>query len=273
MPGNAASVIVPLITPVNAAGDVSVSDLKALIGSLSGGVDGYITGLSSGEGWKLTESQWMTLTEAAVTQAGSTPVYAGILRPTTDGVRRLARRAPLLGVEGVVVTQPFRTDVDAESAIRHFAGIYEDCGLPIILYHENAFAKALLDSTALTAITQQCDIAAIKDSSGITGADTPWSRLPSIRRFQGNETLLCSDGADGAIVGLANLEPTLVRQALAAKPQAAESIAAAVTRHRLLDPRWYHHLKRELHRRRVITSSALLEASRSRDPQVSNVYS
>lgn len=271
MPGNGQRVMVPLVTPVNAAGDVSVSDLKALISTLAGKVDGYITGLSSGEGWKLTDAQWMTLTESAVTQADNTPVYAGILRPTTDGVRQLARRAPLLGVKGVVVTQPFSTPVSDESAIRHFTAIYEDCGLPIILYHESTFAKSLLDATVLGEISRQCEIAAVKDSSGITGLGTPWNQLPAIPRLQGDESLLCSDGADGAIVSLANLEPLLVRQALDSKSRAAEGITAAIKRHRLSDPRWYQHIKDELHRRRIITSPATLKASRSPDPYVSHI--
>ncbi|UNB54580.1 dihydrodipicolinate synthase family protein [Mycolicibacterium sp. YH-1] len=270
MTADATSVVVPLVTPVNSAGEVSTACLSALISTLAGRVDGYITGLSTGEGWKLTESQWVALTESAVAHAGRVPVYAGILRPTTDEVCRLARLAPGLGVNGVVVTQPFGIDVDAHDAIRHFASIYEDCELPIILYHEDALAKTLLDSDVLAEIIQRADIAAIKDSSGCGGAD-PWRRLPPIRRLQGNETLLHTDPADGAIVGLANLEPALIRQTIASKPQAAERIATAVARYQLQAPNWYQHLKEELHRRGVITSADSLATSPSPDPRVSNI--
>lgn len=266
---SAATVLVPLVTPTNSMGEVSRPCLGALMSTLAGRVDGYITGLSTGEGWKLTDRQWTTLTETVAEFSGDAPVYAGILRPTTDAVRRLARVAPRLGVRGVVVTQPFATEVDTKAAVRHFRSIYETCGLPLILYHETTFARTVLDGPALAAIIEHCEVAAIKDSAPNSGANTLWSQLPPIRRLQGYEALLDTDPADGAIVGLANIEADLVRQVYDSKSTAAERIAASVDRYQLLTPTWYMHLKKELNRRRVIASPASLTTPPSPEIHVS----
>lgn len=92
------SILVPLITPLNAQEQVCEASLERLLGSLAPHVDGYIPCLTSGEGWRLSRQQWLQMLTLTLRHAGERSVIAGIERHSTQEVLDFALwlRMPVL---------------------------------------------------------------------------------------------------------------------------------------------------------------------------------
>ena len=84
-------VIVPLITPLTAEGAVCAASIERLIESVRPAAAGLVPTLSSGEGWRLTLSQWRDMVLWTRRFARGLPVLAGIELPTTGEVLERAQ--------------------------------------------------------------------------------------------------------------------------------------------------------------------------------------
>jgi 4-hydroxy-tetrahydrodipicolinate synthase len=113
----------------------------------------------------------------------------------------------------------------------------------------------------LRTIRRVCElgrVAAIKDSSGRVDVGRELAATTGVPVFQGCERLLTeSGGLAGTAVGLANLEPELCATAYRDASTAGD-VAQAVRRYGLDGPQWYRACKRELVRRNVIRTSAIV---------------
>lgn len=250
-------VTVALVTPLTDDGDVAEEDVGRLVASVRPYVDALLPALSTGEGWALTDRQWHRMVAATVTHRAGLPVLAGIQRPTTAQAVARARTAAGLGAAAVVAPTPYGPDVTQEEMYRHYETLGREGGLPVVVYHEREVSGNDLYPDTLLRICSLPSVVAVKDSAGDPAATRELiAARPGVPVLQGLEHLLPeTEGVDGHVAALANVEPALCA-ALHAGPVSdhAAALAAACERHGLDRPDWYRALKSELCRRGVLTT-------------------
>jgi 4-hydroxy-tetrahydrodipicolinate synthase len=249
-------VIVPLVTPMTAEGQVCGDSVARLVASVRPAASGLIPALSSGEGWRLTETQWQDMVQLTARFAGGLPVLAGIELPTTRETIARARLAKQLGAAAVVVPPPFGGDLPAGQIRAHYQAIAREVDLPLFLYNEPKLTGTLLGLELLVELCRSGAVVGVKDSSGsaeLTRALV--AARTGVPVFQGWEHLCqaTTPGVDGYILPLANLEPVLCRAMLEApSPVLQAEIDRHCAAHDLLGEQWYLGLKRELKQRGVL---------------------
>lgn len=255
-------VMVPMVTPLAADGEVCSASVERLIQSVRPVASGLIPALSSGEGWRLGAGQWRDMVVATLRFAGDLPVLAGIERPTTREAIERARLAKQLGVAAVVVPPPFGAGVPGSEIRAHYQAIWQETGLPLFVYHEPKLTGTLLGLELLIELCRSGAVVGVKDSSGSVeltrGLVAAQTGVPV---FQGWEHLCraTTPGVDGYILPLANLEPALCRAMFEAPSAALQAdIDGHCAAHDLLGEQWYLGLKRELARRGVLASDRLV---------------
>jgi 4-hydroxy-tetrahydrodipicolinate synthase len=242
-----AGVIVPLVTPFNANGTVSIEDVRRLVEHLYGRVHGLLPALSSGEGWMLDDCQWTAMVRATRQAAAGLPVLAGILAADTAAV---------------VATTPFGTAVSQDRIVAHYEAILAATDLPLVIYDEFTLSANRIARDTLHRLCTMPRVAGIKASTG----SAHWTRQvvadnPTVPVFEGWEHLLGEvTGIHGCITAVANLEPELCAAQLHA-PRADRrcAIEALVRLHDLDGPEWVRSLKVELVRRGVLRSERVLD--------------
>ncbi|MEU9132969.1 dihydrodipicolinate synthase family protein [Kitasatospora sp. NPDC048540] len=246
--------IAPLVTPVDAEGRVHEASVAGLIASIRAEVTGLMPALSSGEGWKLTETQWRDMVTYAVRYADGLPVLAGIHLPDTDAVIERAKVALALGAATAVVTTPFRSDITQEEIYLHYRRIREAVDIPLFLYNEEAVSGNKIELATLLRICELPGIVGIKESSGSAEYTRQAAAALSIPVFEGWENLLSDvPGIAGMVGPLANLDPALCNAVLVdPAPDVQKKVDEACERYGIFRDDWYRYVKEELHRREVI---------------------
>ncbi|MFF4415298.1 dihydrodipicolinate synthase family protein [Streptosporangium sp. NPDC001559] len=262
--------IAALVTPLTGDGEVPEHDIARLIASLRPYVTALLPALSTGEGWALSERQWLAMVGGTVRHAGGLPVLAGVMRPTTAGALERARTAARLGAKAVVATTPYGPGLSQEEMYRHYASLSGGAGLPVVVYHESQVSGNRLRLDTLLRVCALPGVAAVKDSAG----DAEFTRRlvaarPGVPVLQGLESLaLEPTGVEGHVLALANAEPELCAELCAAMAAASPvedtagwkaRLGEAVERYGLARPDWYRMLKTELYRRSVLTTDQVAE--------------
>ncbi|MFE3073384.1 dihydrodipicolinate synthase family protein [Streptomyces sp. NPDC059247] len=266
MPGTYSGTVVPLITPLDEHGTVDEQSLVRLLDHIRAEVTGFMPALTSGEGWKLDARQWQDVVTYTVRHAGGLPVLAGIQLPDTDAVIERARTAAAIGVDAVVVTTPFGTEVTQDRIVEHYRALRAAVDVPVFLYNEEALSGNRIEFDTLLRICEIPGIVGIKESSG----DAAFTRKTAeagtgIPVFEGWENLLVdARGIDGFIGPLANLEPGLCNAMLVdPTPDRQAEINSVCEEYGVFKDDWYRWVKRELHRRGVISSPTVHEEAKA----------
>jgi 4-hydroxy-tetrahydrodipicolinate synthase len=258
----ARGVLVPLITPIDDAGEVCRRSVGCLIACSRDIATGYIPCLTSGEGWLASPAQWEAMVRATLELAGPRLVIVGIERPTTAEVVDHAHRARDLGATAVMLTSPFGRDVDQASIVEHYRRVHDTCGLDLYIYNESSLSENDTAFDTLLAIAELPRVVGIKDS--VAGGRDP-SQIAALRGrglayHVGWEHHLAGElEVDGCVVSLANLEPALCQVALRCRDPAVRAEVGRLTEvYGLLADDWYRHVKRVLRARGVIASDRTL---------------
>lgn len=259
-------VIVPLVTPLNERGGVSERSVERLVASVRPYVNGLMPALTSGEGWRLSPTQWRDVVSFTKRYAGSLPVLAGVQVEDTAGVIARARVGQELGVDAIVVTTPFGAAVTQDQIVAHYETIRDSLTVPIFVYNEGAISGNAIELDAMLRICRIRGVVGVKESSGsVEFTNRLIAARTGVPVFQGWEHLLAeTPGVDGCVLPLANLDPA-VCGAMLAKPSAElqARIQALCEQHDLLGDDWYVAIKQELVRRGVIDTAKVIEESRS----------
>ncbi len=210
-------VIPPVIVPLTRERTI---DLEAFDRSINrmieAGVDGLFFLGSSGEVAFLTDAQrYHVLQEAVALVNGRVPVLAGIIDMETMRVVDQAKRAAGFGVDGLVATAPFYALGGPKEVERHFRAIREYTDLPLFAYDLPVCVHTKLEPEMLIRLGKEDVIQGVKDSSG-DDVNFRWLVLLNedaghpLQLLTGHE--VCVDGAylagaDGAVPGLANVDP------------------------------------------------------------------
>jgi 4-hydroxy-tetrahydrodipicolinate synthase len=254
-----AGTIVPLITPLD-GGAVAEKGVQRLIESVRAEVAGLMPTLSSGEGWALSEQQWLDMVSYTLRHANGLPVLSGIQLPDTKSVIERSLVAEELGVSAVVVTTPFGADVSQDAILAHYRELRAAVQVPIFLYNEQALSGNHIAVETLLRICDLPGIAGIKESSGDAALTSKIAAELSIPVFEGWENLLSEvTGVAGLIGPLANLEPGLCN-AMLAEPSARKQAAIneACEKFGVFKDDWYRWVKQELRSRGVIDSDEVV---------------
>ncbi len=210
-------IVPPVLTPFTPDGVLDQASLARLVDHLLGAeVDGLFVLGSSGQVAYLTDDEREAVIGLTVDQVGGrVPVLAGVIDLTARRVIEHARRAQSAGADAVVVTAPLYALNDADEIDAHFRMLAEAISIPIFAYDIPVRVHHKLDGDRLLALGQDGVIAGVKDSSG---DDDGFEYLIAINNRAGHPLNLLTGheikcdamfraGAEGAIPGLANVDP------------------------------------------------------------------
>ncbi|MFC9929493.1 dihydrodipicolinate synthase family protein [Streptomyces sp. NPDC127190] len=215
-PAPLTGVVPPVCTPLTPEREVDTASLLRLVGHLvEGGVHALFVLGSSSEAAFLTDRQRRQVVEAVCGHvAGQLPVLAGAIDMTTPRVLDHVAAVTAAGAEAVVVTAPFFARTHRAELVHHFRRIAAASPVPVIAYDIPSSVHTKLPAELLLGLAGDGVLAGVKDSSGdlgtfrdlVTGARTH----PGFAVLTGSEVVTdaaLAMGADGAVPGLANVDP------------------------------------------------------------------
>ncbi|MGW1724396.1 dihydrodipicolinate synthase family protein [Streptomyces sp. NPDC002306] len=212
-------VVPPVCTPLTPDREVDVRSLRRLVDHLlDGGVHGLFVLGSTSEAAYLTDRQRRLVVETVAAHVGGRlPVLAGAIDMTTPRVLDHVRSATEAGADAVVVAAPFYTRTHPAEIARHYRLLAAAASVPVIAYDIPSAVHTKLPAALVLELAADGVLAGLKDSSGdlaafrevVTGARAH----PGITGFSaltGSELVVDAAlalGADGAVPGLANVDP------------------------------------------------------------------
>lgn len=211
-------VIVPLLTPFDAQGNIHTTATKQLIEFLiERGIHGLFPGGTTGEGPLLTIQERRQLAETVVETAdGRVPVIVHTGTLTTAQALELTQHAQAIGAQAAAIVPPYYYRHSDEALFRHFQLIATQTpDFPIYLYNYPVAGNHL--SVELIARLVECcpNIVGLKDSSGTLGTLVACSSLRdgNFNTANGSDGLILAAlamGVDACVSGNANVVPELV---------------------------------------------------------------
>ncbi|GHF08674.1 dihydrodipicolinate synthase family protein [Amycolatopsis deserti] len=211
-------IIPPLCTPFRDDFTIDVDSLRRHLDvQLDAGVHGVFVLGSSSEVAFLPDRQRRVVIETTVQHVGGrVPVLAGCIDMTTLRVAEHIRVAEEAGADALVVTAPYYTRTHTAEIEQHFRLLHARASLPIFAYDIPVAVHSKLDREMVLRLAEDGVLAGLKDSSGDEagfGALLLGRRergLSEFAVFTGSELvvdLALQMGADGAVPGLANVDP------------------------------------------------------------------
>lgn len=213
-------VIVPLLTPVH--GDESLDEpaLERLIEHvLAGGVHGVFVLGSTGEFAALDDGMKLQVVRRTCEIVrGRVPVLAGVNQLGTRRTAEMARCCFDLGVSAVVGSAPFYYMHNQGELLRHFEALVRATEGPLVLYNIPQRVKLALAVDTVDRLARIDRVIGIKDSAGEMAMFEQFlalrKRHAHFRVSQGSERMAVQSlaaGADGLVLGQANVAPRLCR--------------------------------------------------------------
>lgn len=211
-------IIVPMVTPLTASGDVDVEGTARLVEHIiKGGAHGIFVLGSTGEAHCLsagTRHSFVRLVGQLV--SGRVPLLVGITDTSLQDSLSLAKTAAESGASYVVDAAPYYYMHTQDDLVRWFRALADASPLPVFLYNMPSCVKMGIAPSTAEALAPHRNIAGIKDSSANM---TYFQTLLHISRrhenfsvFVGPEELTGECvlmGAAGGVNGGANLFPHL----------------------------------------------------------------
>jgi len=218
-------IVVPMISPVTADGDVDEEGVRQVVDHLAeGGVDGFMALGTNGEGPSFSLSQRRRLVEIAVEQAGRRlRVYAGIGGTSVSESIELGRDALERGVDGVVAHLPPYFPLVPEEMVAFYERLTQRIDGPLFIYNMPPTTHMSIPIESLEQLSENPRILGVKDS------ENDLERLKKlIDTFRGRSDFavfvgpavlgaeLLAYGAGGVVPGSGNLVPRLWQRLYAA---------------------------------------------------------
>lgn len=208
-----------LATPFDPQGQVDLEAWEQLLQQqLSAGVQGLVVAGSTGEAASLTEREYESLLQAAVSLvAGHVPILAGTGLSSTSKTIALTRRAANAGADYALVVTPPYVRPTQRGLVAHYQAVAEASSIPIVVYNVPSRTGCDLLPETLKDLANHPGIAGIKEA---TAEPNRMRTLCQLRHAQfvvlsgddgsAAESLLA--GADGVISVLSNVLPRTCRR-------------------------------------------------------------
>jgi 4-hydroxy-tetrahydrodipicolinate synthase len=211
-------IIVPLITPLQSDETIDEPGLEKLVEHvIAGGVSGIFLLGSSGEGPALSDTVKERLVRLVTAQAKNrVAVLVGAFAVGTRQTIDLAHRLLKNGGDVAVLVAPFYFSQTQDEIAAHISAVARALDVPTMFYNIPQMVKTMIEPETAAKIAQTKEVIAIKDSWGDM---TRFQRTLAIKHtrpdfgvYQGAEgvaALSIARGANGAVLGLANVAPKL----------------------------------------------------------------
>jgi len=217
------------VTPFTRDGAVdhaAIQRLGSWLGSFAG-VKSFVVLGHAGEGTFLTPDEQTAVIESFVKSTnGKIPVIAGITLEGTQVAAMEAKRAVKAGAAAGLLYPShgwLRFGYQKGAPQDRYRQVYEESGLPLILFQYPDATKATYNLETQLEIAAQPGVFAMKN--GVRNMRRWDTEIPVIRRENPNLTILtCHDeyllhtmfDVDGALVGYGNIAPELLIELIAA---------------------------------------------------------
>lgn len=209
-------IIVPLITPFKKQ-RIDFESLENLVLPLvKEGVSGLFVVSTTGEGPLLDKEEKLAITSRVLELKGTSKVYAGTASVSLDETLDLARHYLDMGVDAVIVVEPYYYPLDMESLYYYFDEVLSGIDGEVILYTIPSHTGNPLAPTMLTRLSEE--------HSNLAGVKVTTSDIKRVQQFimaaeeasrnldvlVGSHDLFLQSlqlGASGGILGITNIMP------------------------------------------------------------------
>ncbi|MDD3370186.1 MAG: 4-hydroxy-tetrahydrodipicolinate synthase [Alphaproteobacteria bacterium] len=203
-----------LITPFKdgAVDEAKIRDLTKW--QIKNGVSGIIACGTTGEAPTLDTEEHSCVVRTIVEAAdGKVPVFAGVGTNNTKHVIENAKRVEKLGVEGLLVVNPYYNKPTQSGLYAHFRAVSEATPLDIIVYNIQGRTAVNVETPTLVRLANDCkNIVGVKEASGSLDQMSQVARScpKGFAMMSGDDalTLPCmAVGGKGVIATTANIVP------------------------------------------------------------------
>ena len=187
--------LVPLVTPFDAGGEVDLVALEGLaLEVLDAGADGLVALATTAEASSLDEGERAAVIAvcAAVARARGVPLLVGA--GTNDTRTTIARHEALGAVEGVsasLAVVPYYVRPSEAAIVAHFEAVVERSPVPVVLYNIPYRTGRGLGAASLLELAAVDGIVGVKQAVGCVDADTLCLLAGAPEAF----AVLCGDDA------------------------------------------------------------------------------
>lgn len=237
-----------IVTPFLPAGEVDVESLRRYLCHVLDlpGVTGILCGGYTGEGSTLSREEKVLLIETCTVEIdGKVPLIAGIDAPSTAGAISAGIDAREAGADAIQINSPFygllRRGFVAqpEVALTFFRTLDEQVGLPMTVFQYPTWSGLTYPVETLTALAAIDNVVGIKEAVDMDTYVADWTALNGkVPLLADNNTYTLLSmlllGADGTMVGIANVGTELYIELFAACQRGDRSAAVDLTNTRLL---------------------------------------
>ncbi|MDQ3784920.1 MAG: dihydrodipicolinate synthase family protein [Actinomycetota bacterium] len=215
------SVIVALLTPFDAEGNVDINALEHHVAWLIGeGVDAIMPCGTTGEGALLEAAEVATVVAGVVQAAeGRAAVLAHVGRPATRTTASLARQAIAAGADGVAAVVPYYYGLGDDQIKDHYRRLLESAGAtPVFAYNIPSRTGNDIGAGCVRDLAAE-GLAGLKDSTKSFDRHLEYLKMtadhPSFRVLMGSDGMALDamrQGAAGSVSALSNSRPDLFVQ-------------------------------------------------------------
>ena len=162
-------VFTAIVTPFNEDESVDENALRNLIDfNLANGVTGIVPCGTTGESPTLTHDEHDQVIELTVQHVnGRAPVIGGTGSNSTREAIRLSQHAEEVGVDALLLVNPYYNKPTQEGLYRHFKAIADSVNIPCIVYNIKGRTGVNVETNTLLRLIDDCDnILGVKEASG-----------------------------------------------------------------------------------------------------------
>lgn len=215
---NLEGVICPIATPFNRRGEVDKGQFLENISKILGiGLAGILVAGSTGEAPYLAEDERLRLVELAREVVKPPEILlAGTGLEGTAATIKLSREAVARGADALLVLTPnyFKARMDSDALVAHYRAVGAGVKRPVMVYSIPQFTGLDVDPATIGKLSRLPNVVGLKESSGnMDFLRAILSKVrPGFRVMVGAASIFyeaLSEGAVGAVLGLANFAPSL----------------------------------------------------------------
>lgn len=213
-------VILPLLTPFDASGEIDVPTLGGVIEYVLAHrlCDSLLAAGTTGEFYALSFKERTRLFEQTLNVVRNrVPLVAGTGAVTTRDTLRLTEQAERLGYDAVAVIAPYYSRPTQEELYEHFTAVARATRLPIIVYNIPLFTGVNVMPETLGRIAEQPNIVGVKDQAGANPVQaSDYLRVaPHLAVYSGDDAMtlqVLAQGGVGVVSGGAHALGDLIRE-------------------------------------------------------------
>ncbi len=232
-------VLVALVTPFTADGEVDWNDVEKLIDDVvSHGADGIVVTGTTGETSTLTDAEKVKLVEVGKKVAGNRAkiIMGGPSNETAHAIE-LAKKSAKAGADGIMAVTPYYNKPTQAGVLTHFRMVADATDLPFIMYDIPGRTGIPIQYETILRLAKHPNIVAIKDAKGDFSEVSRVLNQTDLMYFSGDDANVLPHlaiGATGLIGVTANVAPAPYRKMVDAVNRG--DLTAATAEHKGLEP-------------------------------------